>query len=190
MGKKKREYITKLHTKPYQPYWTCQLCYPTVLELGQINGLGWLIYDRDRETGKERYAIIHGQGHGDDQTVFFEEKPRKEDEYFVPYNFSTTSFCAAINMFEDIKELVGIKPFKDERGILAGRVAEWVLIQCANIITKWENKFGNVEKFYKKFHVKQTKVWKIRCAKMDKLHEQQKKIELEKKVRETILERD
>ena len=198
MGKKKREYITRVHDKPYQPYWTCQLCYPTVLELGQINGIGWLIYDRDGETGKDRYAIIHGQGHRDDQTVFFDEKPRIEREeygnYPVPYNFTTTSFFAAINMFESMKEMVGEKYFKDERGakwgISAGKVSEWVIIQCANIITRWEKKFGNVEKFYKKFHVRQTKAWEVRRKKMDKQLEEQKKIELELSVRAKFLERD
>lgn len=170
MGKKKREYITRVHDKPYQPYWTCQLCYPTVLELGQINGIGWLIYDRDRKTGKDRYAIIYGQGHNDDQVVFFDEKPRiiKGDfcNYPAPYDFSITSFSAAIDMFETIKKLVGVKKFSDKDGIQSNSISIWVITQCASIISRWEKKFGNVEKFYKKFHIRQTKALEKKCKKI------------------------
>jgi hypothetical protein len=159
---KKPSYITKVHADPYKPYWVCNLCYPTMIELGHIWGIGWLVYNRSDETGEENYAILKGQGHRDDETIVFEEKPHRMEGDFsdtiIPYDFQM-KFYDAINAFEAIKSLVGIKKFQDKNGpgILAGEVSHWITLQCVNIIAKWEKKFGNVEKFYKKFHVKRLK---------------------------------
>jgi hypothetical protein len=79
---------------PYNQYfesknyatWVCSMCYPFALEIGHLAGCGSLIYMENHpyegsiameNYGTGKYALLHGQGHRDDESIIFDEKTDK-----------------------------------------------------------------------------------------------------------------
>jgi hypothetical protein len=142
------------------------MCYPFALELGKVWGCGSLIYmmnlpldtlaPRDYGTGK--FAILHGQGHRDDEIIIFDEKPSVErvgefsliDYHPCPLKLDMNN---AIELYEMARKYGG---YSEEKH---GANFELFFIQKIHqLINRWEKKNGKLDAFYVKF-VKEREIW-------------------------------
>ena len=133
----------------------CSLCYPFALELGSIYGGGYLIYmmnlpgdslaPKEYSTGK--FALLRGQGHSDDETIIFEERPRVDKgnyNYYYP-NQLKMQMSEVLDLAECAKKYGGWNEKKD------GSLEFFVISKLDALISRWEKKYGKVDDFYKTF---------------------------------------
>lgn len=175
---------TEITPDPYSnKNWPCYLCFPTMLEIGFITGIGMLVYDKhttnfkfpdgsvhdfihsvDYEDG--RYAILGGQGHGGDETIWFDEKPHiyypiSSDKsfkwYYPPIDIPLPDVA---DLICNIKEYSKLYPKKHIFEKLFTRSKKhhtfdeslhgFVIDKVIRLIKNWERKFGNLEDYYNK----------------------------------------
>jgi hypothetical protein len=98
-----------------------------------------------------KYAILQGQGHRDDECIKFSEKPTWKNHgkdwwknELQPLEL-LMSIESAIGIYETANE------FKLFNKKTESRFDWWFIKQLANMVSRWEKKFGTVEKFYESF---------------------------------------
>lgn len=148
--------------------WVCSLCYPFALEIGHLYGCGSLIFMKNhpldtmapKEYGDGKFALLAGQGHRDEETIIFDERPRVEiTPEFKLYNYhpdyGTMKFdlSGAIELYEMAIEYGNYTKKQN---------FECFIIESLHkLINRWEKKNGNVEQFYENF-VKERELWVIK----------------------------
>lgn len=155
-------------------WWPCTLCYPTMLQIGAAAQY-CIVYNKNptsngygTNSGNEaygtegKYAVLGGQGHGDDEDFLFLKKPLLTKQEFDKLYGDTSEY---FNMVE--KQLLVYRDVKysiDNYGYNPDKNAYyefWFLWRVSNLIRAWEKKFGmSVEQYYDKvFYPKALKAW-------------------------------
>lgn len=168
---------TSVTKDPFKPDWVCTLCFPWMLEIGYVFPFGWLVYNKEvkgslwsKEYEDGKFAFLKGQGHGEHEILFFDEKPyyvNLDDEYGYDW-FQIDS----MNVRATLDSLEQIKKYKPD---LYGKImdewpyqtfAKYLLSRTARLLKNWEKRFNvDVEAYYHKtFFPKQHKAWRKRCG--------------------------
>jgi hypothetical protein len=111
-----------------------------------------------KEFGDGKFALLAGQGHREEETIIFNERPRVEIDtkyklpyYYPEYGNMKFSLSDSIELYE-----MAIKhgKFNKEKNNL-----ECFLVETLHkLIGRWEKKNGKLEPFYEKF-VKEREIW-------------------------------
>lgn len=155
--------LSEITTDPIKPVFACMDCYPRMLEIGFIYGMGSLVYNVHREGDiwgydKKRqpiykdgaYAILGSPGHGDYEILKFINKPIKKGiEFYPSVNFipyrDTTDYIMILASKSKNKSVQSAIQNKQFSGYVA---TNFFLDIIAKLLKRWENKFGKVENFY------------------------------------------
>ena len=103
-----------------------------------------------REYGEGKFALLRGQGHRDDETTIFEERPYVglEGEFKLldirPRQVKV-SIDDAVDLHDIAVEHGGYNYDKQ------GSLECFLIHKLHQLIVRWEKKNGNLEAFYKKF---------------------------------------
>jgi hypothetical protein len=123
------------------------------------------------EYGDGKFAILSGQGHRDDESIIFDERPRID--VYGKYKLKSCypeqmkfTLNAAFDIIENAREAGGYDEGKH------GHSFDYFFInELHNMIMRWERKNGKLETYYDKF-VKEREVYLIQKRKNDDLRVQ------------------
>lgn len=156
----KRKYL--ITSDPTNPKWICQACYPAMLEIG-FAGRHCIVYNKNHSHTNHgnipysngKYAILDGQGHGEDEYTFFLKKPIWDKNKDDPIEIIDLKVYPN-DGYDDI--LYSIEHYGYDRK-KDGFYSYWVLNNVSSLLKAWERKFGQtVEDYYGPFAEKQMKI--------------------------------
>lgn len=150
-------------SNPDKPTWVCTLCNPFMIEIGHVLGR-CIVYNQTIDYSKygfgdERkdiwgqeykngaYAVLGGQGHGEDEDAWFLQKPTLYDRDNLGHDWS--EFIKedwTANEAHEYIEFIN-KNFNyswDKHG----RYEPYFIMLTARLINRFEKKYGTVEKLF------------------------------------------
>lgn len=164
--------------------WVCSLCYPFALELGYIREIsGSLIYMKNhrmdtmapREYDKGKFAILSGQGHRDDELLFFPSDPKISPE--CNYGYEPTDIKISMVHAEFItKALNKYRKLSKYKKLKNSSIQELLVTEVASLIKRWTKKYGPLKQFYEKFVQKREIYLKKRIKKSKQVAKQNSKV--------------
>lgn len=142
--------------KKKEPELSCQLCYPGIIDIGEIGKCVWL------SKWKGRYCLFFGQGHKDDIIHVFRLKPFTDPGADIkadgsrfdkkgPYSYKDTKFYRADKYCERMPQLSPIGGYLLVKACM-GRPGYyrpsmkgsgfnfnlWLFFKCGELIEKYE----------------------------------------------------